>query len=224
MNATSIEPARPASEHLVSLSHHSYLVFVDALPRPTCAGLRHRKSRFLLWGWLVESRFHLIFLDALCRITALSEVLLFCAVAHHSQMDNRPGLFGVFLDVLRLRFVGHREILCVGGFGLAPATLGDHPTRPRRRVSGSESTQAIALGSAHCDPKLPLLQRDGRDATIALIRDSHAPFIAPLTEGLDRRRPIRQRGKFGGRLRDLGGKELPQPPEEALRPARLASG
>ena len=26
MNATSIEPARPASEHLVSLSHHSYLI------------------------------------------------------------------------------------------------------------------------------------------------------------------------------------------------------
>jgi hypothetical protein len=139
-------------------------------------------------------------------------------------MDNGPGLFGVFLGVLRLRFVGHREILCVGGFGLAPATLGDHPTRPRRRVSGSESTQAIALGSARCDPELPLLQCGGRDATIALIRDSHGPFIAPADrEGLDRRRPIRQRGKFGGRLRDLGGKELPQPPEEALRPARLAS-
>jgi hypothetical protein len=45
---------------------------------------RHRKSGFLLWGWLVESRFHLIFFDALCRITALSEVLLFRAVAHHS--------------------------------------------------------------------------------------------------------------------------------------------
>ena len=26
MNATSIEPARPASQHLVSLSHHSYLI------------------------------------------------------------------------------------------------------------------------------------------------------------------------------------------------------
>jgi hypothetical protein len=26
MKATSIEPARPASEHLVSLSHHSYLI------------------------------------------------------------------------------------------------------------------------------------------------------------------------------------------------------
>ena len=133
------------------------------------------------------------------------------------------GSLAPFLASLDLRFVGHREILCVGGFGLAPATLGDHPTRPRRRVSGSESTQAIALGSARCDPKLPLLQRGGRDATIALIRDSHGPFIAPLTEGLNRRRPIRQRGKFGGRLRDLGGKELPRPPEEALRPARLAS-
>jgi acid phosphatase len=74
-----------------------------------------------------ESHFHLIFLDALCRITARSEVLLFRAVAHYSQVDNGPGLCGVFLGVLRLRFVGHREILCVGGFGLALETFRDHP-------------------------------------------------------------------------------------------------
>jgi hypothetical protein len=46
-------------------------------------------------------------------------------------------------------------------------------------ASESESTQAIALGSARCDPELPLLQRGSRDATIAHIRDSHGPFIAP---------------------------------------------
>jgi len=33
------------------------------------------------------------------------------------------------------------------------------------------------LGSAQCDPELPLLQHGGRDATIALIRDSHGHFI-----------------------------------------------
>ena len=72
------------------------------------------KSGFFLWGWLVESRFHLIFLDALCRITALSEVLLFCAVAHHSQMDNGPGLFGVFLGVVI------RKSFVLAGSGLLP--------------------------------------------------------------------------------------------------------
>src|SRR5208337_4266837 len=80
---------------------------------------RTRKSGFLLWGWRVESRIHLIFLDALRRIAAFSDVLLFGAVTHHSQTDDWPGLFGVFLGVLRLRSVGHREILSVDGFGLA---------------------------------------------------------------------------------------------------------
>jgi hypothetical protein len=70
-----------------------------------------RKLGFFLWDRVVESRVHLIFLDALCRIAPFSEVLLFCAVAHHSQMDNGPGLSGVFLYVLRLRFVGHRKSL-----------------------------------------------------------------------------------------------------------------
>jgi hypothetical protein len=37
------------------------------------------------------------------------------------------------------------------------------------------------LGSARCDPELPLLQRGGRDATIALIRDSRGPSSPPLT-------------------------------------------
>src|ERR1700733_11529073 len=91
-------------------------------------------------------------------------------------------------------------------------------------ASESESTQAIALGSTRCDQQLPLLNmatgmRRSRSSAIAM-----GPSSPPADrEGLDRRRPIRQRGKFGGRLRDLGGKELPQPPEEALRPARLAS-
>jgi hypothetical protein len=84
-------------------------------------------------------------------------------------MDNGSGLFGVFLGVLRLRSVGHREILCVGGSGLAPAMPGDHPTRRPRKASGSESTQAIALGSPRCDPELPLLQVGGGDATIVIV-------------------------------------------------------
>ena len=58
---------------------------------------RTRKSGFLLWDWLVESRIHLIFLDALCRITALSEVLLFRSVAHHSLMDDGASSFAPFL-------------------------------------------------------------------------------------------------------------------------------
>src|SRR5271154_4738110 len=75
-------------------------------------------------------------------------------------MDNRPGLFGVFLGVLRLRFVDHREILLGWCFRAALATFRDHPTHTtRRRASESESTQAIA----------------SRDGTIGLVCDSHRP-------------------------------------------------
>jgi hypothetical protein len=55
--------------------------FINDLTAIFQARKRTQKSAFLLWGWLVESRIHLIFLDALRRITALSEVLLFRAVA-----------------------------------------------------------------------------------------------------------------------------------------------
>ena len=117
-----------------------------AQPAPTSSSTR--KSGFLLWCWPVEWRIHLIFLDALRRITALSEVLLFPAVAHHSQMDSGPGLFGVFFGVLWLRSVGHREILCVGGFGLAPAMLEDHPTRHAKSVRvGIYSSHRLGFAS-----------------------------------------------------------------------------
>jgi hypothetical protein len=97
-----------------------------------------------------------------------------------------------------LSVIGKSFGLAVLGYALA--TLGDHPTRPQRRASESESTQAIALGSARCDPQLPLLNvatgmRRSRSSAIAM-----DPSSPPADrEGLDRRRPIRRRGKFGGR-------------------------
>jgi hypothetical protein len=93
--------------------------------RRGCAVCPRRGARGRsFWGWLVGSRIHLIFLDAFRGITTLSEVLLFRAVAHHFQMDNKPGLFGVFLGVLRLGFVGHRGIPCVNDFGFRSRNVG----------------------------------------------------------------------------------------------------
>ena len=124
---------------------------------------RTQRSAFLFWSWLVESRIHLIFLDALRRITALSEVLLFRAVAYHSKMDNGPGSLASFLA-----FFGS-GLSIIGKSCVLAGPSGDHPTRGARKASGSEFYSSDSLGSPHCDPELPLLQVGGGDATIVIV-------------------------------------------------------
>jgi hypothetical protein len=138
-------------------------------------------------------------------------------------MDNGPGPFASFLASFGSGSSLIGNPLCWRFRAGAPNVPRSSNMTPTDGVRvGIYSSHRLGLDSLRSGTASP--QRGDRDATIALIRDSHGPSIAPADrERLDRRRPIRQRGKFGGRLRDLGGKELPQPPEEALRPARLAS-
>src|ERR1700680_438055 len=64
----------------------------------------------LFAGLLSEGGINLVLLDARRRIAALTEILLFGAVTHHSGVSNAR----LLLAVLRCGFVRHMNAPCAG--------------------------------------------------------------------------------------------------------------
>ncbi len=109
--------------------------------------------RSRLWGYLLESRIHLILLDALRRIAALSKVCSSVPSPIIPRWTMGRGSLASFLASFGsgLSVIGKTFVLAVSGS--LPATFGDHPTRRQARASGSETTQALGLArreARHC--------------------------------------------------------------------------
>jgi hypothetical protein len=81
---------------------------------------RCRQWRLFGGSFFPESGDYLLFLNSRCRVAALTEILLFGAIAHHAGMGNLCWLLGGFRS---WDFSGHAKCSVRGTLACNPANL-----------------------------------------------------------------------------------------------------